>query len=65
MPVSTEEKAIETVREATKRIREEQALKMGIVKCPTFKCLGILSEDGTWRDARDRPLEVIEVVAQF
>jgi hypothetical protein len=39
--------------------------KMGIVRCNNFRCLGVMGEDGIWRDAHHRPLEVVEVVTEF
>ena len=63
--MSTEEKSVEMVRDATKGLRERSGKKMGIVRCPTFRCLGILGKDGVWRDSHNRPLDVLEVVTEF
>jgi len=66
--MSTEGKAVEVVKQATVReqaIREHTAKRMGIVRCNNFRCLGVMGSDGIWRDAHQRPLEVVEVVTEF
>lgn len=50
---------------ATKKTQKATQGKMGIVRCKTFRWLGILGLDGVWRDAQHRALEVVEVVKEF
>jgi hypothetical protein len=59
------DKATEMVRLAVKNIVAGKAQTMGIVRCADFRCLGVVGEDGIWRDAHQRPLEVLEVVTEF
>jgi len=66
--MSTEEKAVEILQQVAVRqekMRQHSAKNMGIVRCKNFRCLGIKSADGIWRDAHQRPLEVVEVVTEF
>ena len=68
--MSRDEKAEEMVKEATVQIRKTSAngnitIKMAIVRCNNFRCLGIMGSDGAWKDSGGRPLEVLEVVTEF
>ena len=60
-----DEKANEFVKSATKNVRRDLPGKMGIVRCNSFRCLGMMGEDGVWRDAHHRPLQVVEIVTEF
>lgn len=42
--MSTEEKAIEIVKNSTENIRGKTKGRMGIVKCTNFRCLGVMAE---------------------
>ena len=63
--MSNEEKTTQIIKKSTVRIRQDTKGKMGIVRCNNFRCLGVMGEDGIWRDAHHRSLEVIEVVTEF
>jgi hypothetical protein len=39
--------------------------KSGIVRCQGFRCFAILGADGVWHDNGGKPLEVLEVIAEF
>ncbi len=59
------DQATEMVRLAVKNIVAGRPQTMGIVRCADFRCLGVMGEDGIWRDAHHRPLDMLEVVTEF
>jgi hypothetical protein len=63
--MSTEEKAIALVKEATVRLRSNTVSKFGIVRVKDFRCLASCGGDGIWRDANKRPLAVLGVVTEL
>ena len=59
------DEAVEMVRAAAKNIVAGKAKGMGLVRCTNFRCFGIMGDDGVWRDADNRRLDVLEIETEF